>query len=78
MILIGQFFRFDNMVSGSSSSSEGTRSPVKIFGNIFISFIGAGVLGKLFETIHEKRTLIIVAKFEPNVTTRWLHLGIRT
>lgn len=32
------------MVSGSSSS-EGTRSPVKIFGNIFISFIGAGVLG---------------------------------
>ena len=54
MILIGQFFRFDNMVSGSSSSSEGTRSPVKIFGNIFISFIGAGVLGKLFETIYEK------------------------
>ena len=37
------------MVSGSSSSSEGTRSPVKIFGNIFISFIGAGVLGKLFD-----------------------------
>lgn len=32
------------MVS-SSSSGEGTRSPVKIFGNIFISFIGAGVLG---------------------------------
>ena len=31
------------MVSGGSS--EGTRSPIKIFGNIFISFIGAGVLG---------------------------------
>ena len=30
------------MVSGGS---EGTRSPIKIFGNIFISFIGAGVLG---------------------------------
>ena len=31
------------MVSGGSEG--GTRSPVKIFGNIFISFIGAGVLG---------------------------------
>jgi len=28
-----------------SDGGEGTRSPVKIFGNIFISFIGAGVLG---------------------------------
>lgn len=31
------------MVSGGSEA--GTRSPIKIFGNIFISFIGAGVLG---------------------------------
>lgn len=31
------------MVSGGSEL--GTRSPIKIFGNIFISFIGAGVLG---------------------------------
>ena len=34
------------MVATGGSSGEGTRSPVKIFGNIFISFIGAGVLGK--------------------------------
>ena len=33
------------MVATGGSSGEGTRSPVKIFGNIFISFIGAGVLG---------------------------------
>jgi len=26
-------------------SSSGTRSTIKVFGNIFISFIGAGVLG---------------------------------
>ena len=29
----------------ATSSGPGTKSPVKIFANIFISFIGAGVLG---------------------------------
>lgn len=33
------------MAVGGSSSGSGTQSPIKIFANIFISFIGAGVLG---------------------------------
>ncbi|XP_062577527.1 uncharacterized protein LOC134239364 [Saccostrea cucullata] len=36
------------MTVGGSSSGAGSRNPVKIFANIFISFIGAGVLGLPF------------------------------
>ncbi|KAJ8298168.1 hypothetical protein KUTeg_024699 [Tegillarca granosa] len=35
-------------VAGSTGLKVGTRHPVKIFANIFISFIGAGVLGLPF------------------------------
>jgi len=33
------------MAGGAPSSVEGTKSSVKIMANIFISFIGSGVLG---------------------------------
>ena len=33
------------MAVGSSQSGDGTKSVVKIMANIFISFIGSGVLG---------------------------------
>ena len=32
-------------MTASVPSGPGTKSPIKIFANIFISFIGAGVLG---------------------------------
>ena len=35
-------------VSHDGGDSEGSRSPIKIMGNIFISFIGAGILGMPF------------------------------
>lgn len=33
------------MAGGVTSSGAGTKSPVKIVANIFISFLGSGVLG---------------------------------
>lgn len=33
------------MAGGPSASGDGTKSSVKIMANIFISFIGSGVLG---------------------------------
>lgn len=36
------------MAVGGASSGAGSKSPIKIFANIFISFIGAGVLGLPF------------------------------
>ena len=36
------------MTVSSGGSGPGSKNPVKIFANIFISFIGAGVLGLPF------------------------------